>query len=213
LDTPRDVLTPNAVQQNVPAWLVFAMFFVVVPLSSAFLIERQQGTLMRLRMMNLKPVQLLLGKLVPYYFVNQLQMLVMIIVGMAIVPILGGQRFNMPHSIAGLIIISSACSIAAIGFALLVATLVKTSMQATTIGGVINIIFGALGGIMVPKFVMPGPMQALTYVSPMSWGLEGFLDVFLRRSPWQAVLPEAGCLSFFGAACLAAAAYRFAKEF
>lgn len=206
-------ITPNAVQQNVPAWLVFAMFFVVIPLSTVFLIERQQGTLLRLRMMNLNPVQILLGKVVPYYVVNQIQMLAMIAIGMAIVPLLGGQKLNIPHSIPGLIIISSACSLAAIGFALLVATIVKTTMQATTIGGVVNIIFGALGGIMVPKFIMPDTMQTLTYLSPMSWGLEGFLDVFLRQTDWRAVLPEALYLSIFGTLCLGVAAYRFNKEF
>jgi ABC-2 type transport system permease protein len=211
--TDTGATIPNAVQQNVPAWLVFAMFFVVIPLSTVFLIERQQGTLLRLRMMNLNPVLILLGKLVPYYAVNQIQMLVMIAVGMALVPLLGGQQLNMAHSLAGLIIISSACSLAAIGFALLVATLVETTMQATTIGGVVNIIFGALGGIMVPKFIMPDRMQTLTYVSPMSWGLEGFLDVFLRQSGWQAVLPEALYLSIFGTLCLGVAAYRFNKEF
>jgi ABC-2 type transport system permease protein len=211
--TESDAITPNAVQQNVPAWLVFAMFLVVIPLSTVFLIERQQGTLLRLRMMNLGPTRILLGKLVPYYCVNQIQMLAMIAVGYAIVPLLGGQRLNMPHSTAGLIIISSACSLAAIGFALLVATVVKTPMQATTIGGIVNIIFGALGGVMVPKFVMPAAMQALTYVSPMSWGLEGFLDVFLRQSGWRAVLPESLYLSIFGTLCLAMAAYRFNKEY
>lgn len=211
--TDTGTTIPNAVQQNVPAWLVFAMFFVVIPLSTVFLIERQQGTLLRLRMMNLNPLLILLGKLVPYYVVNQFQMLVMITIGMVLVPLLGGQQLNMAHSLAGLIIISSACSLAAIGFALLVATTVTTTIQATTIGGVVNVIFGALGGIMVPKFIMPESMQALTYISPMSWGLEGFLDVFLRQSGWQAVLPEALYLSIFGTLCLGVAAYRFNREF
>ena len=35
---------------------------------------------------------------------------------------------------------------------------------------------GALGGVMVPKFVMPPFMRELADISPMSWGLEGFLD-------------------------------------
>ena len=212
-DTQSGTQLPNAVQQNVPAWLVFAMFFVVIPLSTVFLIERQQGTLMRLRMMNLNPLLLLLGKLVPYYVVNQIQMLVMIMIGMTLVPLLGGQQLNMAHSTIGLLIISSACSLAAIGFALLVATVVKTTIQATTIGGMVNIIFGALGGIMVPKFIMPDTMQSMTNFSPMSWGLEGFLDVFLRQSSWQAVLPESLYLSLFGTLCLAVAAYRFHKDF
>jgi len=205
--------TPNAVQQSVPAWLVFAMFFVIIPLSTVFIIERQQGTLLRLRLMNLSPAPILFGKLIPYFFVNQIQMLVMVGIGIIIVPLLGGQQLSAPHSISGLIIISSACSLAAIGFALMVATFVNTTMQATTIGGVVNIIFGALGGIMVPKFIMPETMQTLTYFSPMSWGLEGFLDVFLRNTGWQEVLPEALYLSTFGIVCITIATYRFNREF
>lgn len=50
---------------------------------------------------------------------------------------------------------------------------------------------------MVPKFVMPDFVQRVTDVSPMVWGLEGFLDVFLRQGDWQAVLPEAGWLLLF----------------
>ncbi len=205
--------TPNAVQQNVPAWLVFAMFFVAIPLSTVFLIEKQQGTLLRLRVMNIEAPTILLGKLVPYFCVNQIQMVVMIAIGILIVPLLGGQNLSLPHSMLGLILISSACSIAAIGFALMVATMVRTTMQATTIGGVVNIIFGALGGIMVPKFIMPETMQTLTYISPMSWGLEGFLDLFLRQSGWEAVLPEVLYLSTFGLFCTTIAAYRFNKAY
>src|SRR5439155_5840130 len=39
---------PSSVQQNVPAWLIFGMFFVVMPLSSLFVVERREGTLARL---------------------------------------------------------------------------------------------------------------------------------------------------------------------
>ncbi|MCG6969828.1 MAG: ABC transporter permease [Gammaproteobacteria bacterium] len=203
--------TPSSVQQNVPAWLIFAMFFVIIPISTAFIIEKQQGTFVRLRLLNLSALHLMLAKLAPYYVVNLIQMAAMIAVGMAVVPLLGGDRLNWPSSAAGLFIITSAASFAAIGFALLIATLAKTTVQATTMGGVFNIIFGALGGIMVPKFVMPPTMQEITVVSPMSWGLEGFLDVFLRNQPWHAVLPESLALLGFGVVCLIAAIFLFKR--
>jgi ABC-2 type transport system permease protein len=207
-----DAAIPSAVQQSVPAWLVFAMFFVVIPLSTAFIIERQQGSLVRLKIMDISPLALLTGKVVPYFFINQVQMVLMLLVGMHLVPLLGGDRLSMPSSIAGLAIISSATSLAAIGFALLVTTLAKTNVQATTMGGVSNIIFGALGGIMVPKFVMPDVMQQLTVVSPMSWGLEGFLDIFLRNGLWSDVLPEAAALMVLGVCTLLLAAGAFARN-
>ena len=39
---------PSSVQQNVPAWLIFGMFFVVMPMSALFIVERRDGTLARL---------------------------------------------------------------------------------------------------------------------------------------------------------------------
>ena len=57
----------------------------------------------------------------------------------------------------------------AVGLALLVAASVRTTMQATIAGGAISLILAALGGIMVPKLVMPPAMQHLTLVSPMAW--------------------------------------------
>ena len=204
--------SPTSVQQNVPAWLVFAMFFVVVPLSNAFIVERQHGTMLRLRMMNIYATSLLLAKIVPYYFVNQIQMVLMLLVGIFIVPLLGGHALNGPSSFLGLFIISSATSIAAISFALLISTFAKSTAQATTLGGIFNIIFGALGGIMVPKFIMPAYMQSLTIISPMAWGLEGYLDVLLRNTTWMAVLPESISLLIFGMLCLVTAAFLFSRQ-
>jgi ABC-2 type transport system permease protein len=53
--------------------------------------------------------------------------------------------------------------------------------QATVIGGVGNILAAAIGGIMVPRFVMPGTMQAWVELSPMAWALDGFHAVMLRQ--------------------------------
>jgi len=49
------------------------------------------------------------------------------------------------------------------------------------IGGVGNILAAALGGIMVPRFVMPAAMQAAANLSPMAWALDGFHAVMLRQ--------------------------------
>lgn len=204
--------TPSAVQQSVPAWLVFGMFFVVIPLATAVLVERQQGSLVRLQVLRVSPWQLLAAKIGPYYLVNQVQMAAMLLIGMYMVPALGGDALNVPHSWLGLGLISSATSLAAIGFALMIATLVRSGMEATTLGGGSNIILAALGGIMVPKFVMPKFMQDVTVISPMSWGLEGFLDVFLRGGSWHEVLPEVTALLTFGALCLAVAAVTFKRQ-
>ncbi len=186
---------PSAVQQSVPAWLVFSMFFIVIPLSNTFISERDQGTFMRLKSMNVSRLYLILGKMIPYLLLNMIQVIFMIAVGVYVVPLCGGTALTIGDSLGGLILIASAVSFSAISVALLIASVARTTEQATTIGAVLNIIFGALGGLMVPKFVMPGFMQNLANFSPMSWGLEGFLDIFLRNGGVSDVLPKS--LSLF----------------
>ena len=64
---------------------------------------------------------------------------------------------------------------------------------------------GAIGGIMVPKFVMPAAMQQLAALSPMAWGLEGFHIVMLRHGGFADILPSlTRLLAFAGAALLVA---------
>jgi len=62
---------------------------------------------------------------------------------------------------------------------------------------------------MVPKFVMPPFLQKLTAISPMSWGLEGFFDIFVRNGNVRDILPESFMLLTFASVCLSIAAWRF----
>ena len=199
---------PSSVQQNVPAWLLFAMFFIAVPLSTTWVQERQQGTYARLRSMGLGSGQLLMGKLLPYVGVNLLQVMLMLAVGVWLVPLLGGDRLTLGQAPLALGVMALAASFASVAYALLIANLVSTSEQAMIFTGVANLLMAAVGGIMVPRFVMPPAMQAVSLYSPMAWGLEGFLDVFLRQGGIRAVAPEVLRLAVFGLACLALAGAR-----
>ena len=196
---------PSAVQQNVPAWLVFGAFFVVIPLSNTLIRERQQGTLRRLRTMPVGQGTLLAGKLAPYFLVNMLQVLLMLMAGCWLVPALGGEALQLQGSKAALALVCGSISLAALGYALLISSITRTTEQASLLGGAGNLILAAIGGIMVPKFVMPEAMQHLTNVSPMAWGLEGFLDVLLRNGGVADVLYEAAALAAFGIVTLAIA--------
>ncbi|MCP1727733.1 ABC-2 type transport system permease protein [Natronospira proteinivora] len=193
--------TLSSVQQSVPAWLVFGMFFVVIPLSTVLIGERQEGTLDRLRLMGVGPSILLLAKLPAYFLVNQVQLLAMLAIGFWIVPLAGAEALQPPIHLTALILVASITSLAAITFALLVGVIAKTHMQATTAGGVFNILFAAAGGIMVPRFVMADTMQSVAWLSPMGWALDGFLAAFLREDALSVIwLPLLG-LSLFALLC------------
>ncbi len=197
---------PSSVQQSVPAWLLFAMFFIAIPLSTTWVQERQQGTYARLRSLGVSAPALLLGKLLPYVAITLVQVVLMLLVGVYLVPALGGDRLTLGHAPFALTLMALAVSFAAVSYALLIANLVSTAEQATIFTGVANLLMAAIGGIMVPRFIMPAAMQALSLWSPMAWGLDGFLDVFLRQGDARMVAPEVARLGLFGLACLALAA-------
>lgn len=207
--------TPSSVQQSVPAWLIFSMFFVAIPISTTLITERRQGTLARLKSMRVPMTRFLIAKLLPYLAINQIQLILMLLVGIFVVPLLGGDQLELPmniHCFIALVIMSIATGIAAVGYALLIAVIAKTTEQATALGGVGNILLGALGGIMVPKFVMPEYLQSATLVSPMSWSLDGFLDIFLYGYGPTGILNEALGLVLIGALLLALAITLFKRN-
>ncbi|MCL2075582.1 MAG: ABC transporter permease [Betaproteobacteria bacterium] len=199
-------VAPTSVQQNVPAWLIFSMFFVVIPISTVFIGERQSGTLQRLHAQRVSFGLVLAGKFLPFVLINQIQAVVMVAVGRWLVPLCGGEALTLPGgaaAIAALFTLSLAVSVAAVGWALFIASIVQSSEQATILGGVGNILMGAIGGIMVPRFVMPVAMQEWTRISPMSWALDGFHDVMLRQGGIADVLLTVCALICFGLAALA----------
>lgn len=186
-DTSVVSVQPTSVQQSVPAWLIFSMFFVVIPIATTFIIEKQNGTHQRLMTLPVSDVYLLLGKLIPYLMINMIQTVLMFLVGIYLLPVFGGQGLILTDNAWLLIPMSLSVGLAAICLALLIATFVKSTEQATVIGGVINLILAALGGIMVPTYVMPAFMQKAAVFSPMNWGLEGYLTILLRHGNFQEI--------------------------
>lgn len=209
----KKTLQPNAVQQNVPAWLAFGMFFVVTAISSLFIQEQRDGTLARLVSMGVPARKLILAKALPYLLINAIQAALMLVVGVKLMPLLGGDALSLVgiHWPA-LIMVLASLSIAAIGFALLVACVVRTHAQANTLGPMLNILMAALGGVMVPTFVMPAAMQQLAAWSPMHWGLEGLLSVLVRHGDIADAGPWVWRLLIFGGVSLLLASLLFSRR-
>jgi ABC-2 type transport system permease protein len=172
---------PSSVQQSVPGWLVFGMFFVVAAISGLFVDERSCGALARLRSLGATSAMLLAAKVAPYMLVNAVQAALMLSVGVWLMPLLGGDGMSLEGiSWSALVLVLLSISAAAVSLALAIACLVRTHAQASTLGPILNVLMAALGGIMVPLFVMPEVMQHVAAFSPMNWGLEALLDVLLR---------------------------------
>lgn len=204
---------PTAVQQNVPAWLIFGMFFVVASIAGLFVEERSCGALTRLRTLGAQPWQLIVSKIVPYLLVNGVQAALMLGVGVWLMPLIGGEGLSLDGvNWDALLLMLFAISLSAVSLALAVACLVNTHAQASTFGPILNVLMAALGGVMVPLFIMPEVMQKIAAYSPMNWGLEGLLDVLLRNGEIASVMPQVGRLSAFAVLMLALAFVLFKRR-
>lgn len=190
-------IVPNSVQHNVPAWTVFAMFFIVIPLTGNLIKERESGTALRLRVMPGSYIHVLSSKILVYLVVCLIQFLLMMLVGITILPLFGLPALDPGHQKLALIILAASTAIAATGYGVMLGTIATTQEQAASFGSVSVVILAAIGGIWVPVFMMPGIMQMLSRISPLNWGLEGFYDVFLRGGGMVEVLPYVALLLGF----------------
>ena len=137
---------PTAAQQNVPAWALFGMFFIVVPLSGTLIRERQAGTFKRLMTMPVSPLAILSGKLLAYVFVCLTQFTLMLGVGCYILPLLGPSGLVLDRQLLTIAGIALAAALAATGYGLMIGTMASSYEQASMFGSVSVVIAAALGG-------------------------------------------------------------------
>ncbi|HWV33069.1 MAG TPA: ABC transporter permease [Dyadobacter sp.] len=176
---------PNSTQHNVPAWTIFAMFFMVVSLGSNIVKERINGSFLRLKTMPTTFMVVMFSKMAIYVIVAALQVALTFSMGVWILPKLGLPKLSVPDNIVATIAVIFISSMAAVSYALMIGAFAKTEQQANGFGAISIIIFGAIGGILVPTFVMPGFMQFFSSFSPLHWCLEGFYVLFLKGGSWQ----------------------------
>lgn len=190
-------IKPNSVQHNVPAWTLFAMFFIVIPLSINIVKEKNQGTFIRLRTNPVSYATVLAGKTVTYLIICMIQFYLMIAMAVFVFPSLGLPALNVEGNFLMLSIVAFFSAFAAIGYGILVGTIAKTQEQSAPFGSTSVIVLAALGGVWVPVFAMPHFMQVVAQFSPMNWGLNAFYDVFLRHATFIDILPEISLLLLF----------------
>ena len=190
-------MIPNSAQHNVPAWTLFAIFFIIVPLSINIVKEKSQGTFVRLRTNPVSYATVLGGKTLVYLSVCMIQFMLMLLVGVFLFPQLGLPTLDVSGRLPQLFVVAAFAGLAAIGLGLLLGTIAKTQEQSAPFGATFVVILAAIGGVWVPVFIMPKVMQTLSNISPMNWGLNAFYDVFLRHTGFLEILPEIGLLFLF----------------
>ncbi len=200
-------IKPSITQNNVPAFSLFAMFFIVITLAGSLIAEKNEGTYDRIRTLPVSYLNILMGKTLAYLLVCFLQFLLMVLAGIFLFPhLLGLPALEMGDQYLAIFIATIFSALSAIGFGLLVGTYSSTHNQAAMFGAILVVIMAALGGIFMPVYMMPENLKIVSNLSPLRWGIDSYLDIFVRGAGlvyiWKNLLL---LLGFFGVSLVIAA--------
>ncbi len=118
--------TPNAAQHNVPAWTIFAMFFVVVSLGGAVVREKISGGYIRLKTLPTNYMVGIVSKQITYLVVTLLQALIIFSMGIWLFPVIGLPALNIPHDVAALFVVTLVTGWCAVSYAICVGVFAAT---------------------------------------------------------------------------------------
>lgn len=203
---------PNSTQHNVPAWTIFAMFFMVVSLGTNLVKERNNGSFIRLKTMPTNFMLVIGAKVLLYTIAGVMQVALIFSLAKLTFPWMDLPELSMPENMLGFVLITVLSSLSAVSYAMLIGTLMRTQEQAHSFGAISIVLLAAIGGIWVPSFVLPEWLQHLSLISPLNWCLQGYYVLFLKGGIWTALQPVILGLLIFIGGCLVVAYLQLKRE-
>lgn len=197
----------NSVQHNVPAWAIFGMFFIVIPIAGNMLREREERSALRIELIPFAHNYVALGKIFFYTLICTAQFAVMCAIGLWVLPQMGLSALYMGLHPMALIPITLCIALSATAYGYLVGVVFKTATQATPFGAISVVIMSAMGGIWVPVDLLPDVMQKAAKISPLHWGLDAINHIILRNGNISNVLPHLAVLLTFSTILLLISLY------
>ena len=192
--------------QAVAGTAILMLLFSVAGVGTSILEEKENGTINRLLYSPLKGSTILYGKMLFAFFISILQLTAMFLFAWLI--------FNMDLSvnIPALILMIIATAFAVSSLGIFLAAIAKTRQQAQNLSTIIILVMSAIGGSMIPLFIMPSILQKIALLSVNYWGIQGFYDMFWRTLPLEAILPKILILMSIGIIMTLASIQLFKKR-
>jgi len=191
----------------VPGVIVNIIALVTIMLTSMSIVrEKEIGTMEQLLVTPVKPLELIIGKLLPFAAVGVVEVALVVVAALLI--------FHVP--IRGNILLLFGCSLlyllSTLGVGLFISTISQTQQQAMMASFFFFMPAMLLSGFAFPIRNMPPAAQYLTYLNPLRYFMQIVRDLFLKgvgvASLWQEIL----ALFVFGVAILSLSALRFHKN-
>ena len=185
-----DQLIPVATDVNVlfnpllqSAWyMVPGIAVILVTMVTALLTgfsivrEKEAGTLEQLMVTPLKPIHVVVGKAVPFFFIGVAELMIALVIAQL--------KFQVPfrgHYLT-LLAFTSAYMLSSLGIGIFTSTIARTQQQALFIIWFFLLFFMLLSGFFLPVANMPQWVQTVTLANPMRWFMYVLREMFLKGS-------------------------------
>jgi len=190
----------------VPGVIVTIIALVTIMLTAMSIVrEKEIGTMEQLMVTPIRPLELIVGKLLPFAIVG--------IIDSALVVAAALLVFQVP--VRGSFLLLFACTVlfllSSLGVGLFMSTISRTQQQAMMMSFVFFLPAMLLSGFAFPIRNMPEPVQYLTYLNPLRYFMRIVRDLFLKGVGVEALWEPMGALAVFGVIILGLSALRFRK--
>ena len=192
---------------NIPGVLAFILLVLTVILTSVSIVkERERGTIEQLIVSPLKPVELILGKTIPFAIIGFIDVLIVISLTFSLfkIPLNG----NLPLLFFSMLLYL----FNTLGVGLFISTVSKTQQQAMMTSFFFTMPAVMLSGFVFPIENMPKVIQYLTYINPVKYFLVIVNGIFLKGTGFSILWPNMLALGAIGFIILFISVIRFKKR-
>jgi len=205
---PRVWFNPDLYSRNyfVPGVIANIIMIVTLMLTALAIVrEKEIGTMEQLMVTPMRPIELMLGKTLPFALVGLVDLVLVTSAALLI--------FRIP--LRGSFLLLLLCSIlylmTSLGAGLFFSTLAHTQQQAMMGSFFFTTPAFMLSGFAFPIRNMPHVVQYLTYIDPIRYFIEIVRGIFLKGVGVSVLWPQLICLAVFGVGVLTLSALRFRK--
>ncbi len=191
----------------VPGVVVNIIMLVTLSLTSMAIVrEKEIGTMEQLMVTPIRPIELILGKTLPFAVIGLLDTVLVVVLALVVfhVPFRGNFFVLMATAIVFLM--------TSLGAGLFISTVSRTQQQAMMSTFLFFQPFFLLSGFSFPIRNMPPVIQYITYINPVRYFLEIVRGIFLKGSGFSVLWPQTLALAVIGVTVLSLSAMRFKKK-
>jgi ABC-2 type transport system permease protein len=168
--------------------------------------EKEIGTMEQLMVTPIRPIELILGKMIPFAMMGLVDLVLVVVAAILI--------FNIPFRGSPLLLVVCALLflMTSLGAGLFISTISHTQQQAMMSSFFFSMPAFMLSGFTFPIRNMPPAIRAIAYVNPVYYFMEIVRGIFLKGAGLTALWPQMLALAIFGVAILGLSAWRFQKR-